>query len=1215
MTRLSRARIPAVLRILILVLSISLPVTAQSVIVVEGEDAVSTNFAADSVLLYGAGQNRTLQLNEKQQISAGSYYADLVFFAEEGGPHTFWYGGSFPGSREALAPSYGSPFVYSINDGVEVPVFWEDVRWGDFYSVPYAHVRVGEVILEPGMNRIRIEVREKRRFDASFFFYLDRIVFVPVAVQPAETGLLLPPEESLRDSPESIEDMLIRIRENSQDIDAYLRVAEFYTLLGDNINAIRYLNRVSVLEPGNPRILLLQARNNVWRGDINAGLESYWRLVGAAPARIDGFLEAGKIAAWSGFYAASEQYYLSALEHHPESPEVLANLGFTYLWWNRQQRAREVFRQAEQLARVAGTLIELGRVYEKNDDLERAVELYRRRLAEVPEDEELYLALLDALYRSGQAEEAAAMARDAPARLPEYAAVAARFQRISRTYAIRAEVLSQYEDAVQADPFDLDRRRVLAQTYFWIGRRTEGISETENILVIEAQQKLRGFVANVQDVIWSEVLGRTVRDTIRAALPVLSADSSRLAAARNVYEKASRQEGGDTRTPGEEMARTIASVENDLILLSELSDLYAQKISGTVPDVQASAEVLETEMDSIRESLKWDPPMDRLLAEFTLASTHNVPGGPATTQLLLTLRGRQPLWEGVLTTDAGEELGRILGESRAGAITQVFDHSIKLEAGYTAESDRFTDLLLLLELQGPAIRSLIERSSASVPVESNGQPAAATMTPAQAYERVDDVRQRISDSTRELTLLLRQMDEDAGVLERYLALQTDRDLFALQNETAALRNRLGTYYLDQDRTESAVQQFETVLAVDPGNLEARYSLANAYRQLGRWRQAQDAFTTIYSADPNYRNTVRIHNEIARQYADILTAGVVVVNEGSRQEANTDLSYLWQVRSNLGMRAGFSYSQYRLRINAGEIRRHAYQDVRARLGVPVRLLKERIRLEPFLQSYMVGNQLYTVSPAGSPVDVVSDAGDYFQTYTVSPGWGVSAGIGAGIWYLSGDYEYGVYRPVEDIPPVTAVVERPEASAHTINIGAGASLSGVQNPVVARFDFGTAAKAELIEEDSSFSGTRYSVTQDISFRTVDRVDPFTKVETALSASYESYEGETSPWFYEPDSIFQAGGSAGLRMYRAAGPRHVWGLVARLYGGLYQTAAFSGDAANGVRFSGDLLGELTRDNVAFQVSVNYNASTTSFDSLDYYALTVGLQTVVRNFRLLAQ
>lgn len=267
--------------------------SAQQV-VVEAEAAVSTNFAVEPVLLFGAGDNRTLQLNEQSLLGDTPYYAEFAVYAPTAATYRFWYGGSIPGSRDPLLPSYGSPLTVTVNDQPPRDIFWEDVSISPTYSSPYRWIQAGAVPLEEGLNRVRIQVRERRRFDGQYFLYLDKLVFQgPQAdAQPAEeqpesvTAAGLPPATALQDEPESIEDLLVTVRDRPDDIDAWIRLADLYTLVGDHINAIRYLNRAAVIDAADSGVLGLLARNNLWRGDLQAALETYWRLLSADPQNL-----------------------------------------------------------------------------------------------------------------------------------------------------------------------------------------------------------------------------------------------------------------------------------------------------------------------------------------------------------------------------------------------------------------------------------------------------------------------------------------------------------------------------------------------------------------------------------------------------------------------------------------------------------------------------------------------------------------------------------------------------------------------------------------------------------------------------------------------------------------------------------------------------------------------------------------------------------------
>ncbi|MFO8044233.1 MAG: hypothetical protein R6U25_13605, partial [Alkalispirochaeta sp.] len=359
---------------------------AQTSITVEAEDAVSTNFAADSVLLFGTGGNRTLQLNERSLLGDTPFYAEYAVYAPQAGTYELWYGGSIPGSQDTLLPSYGSPIVLQVNEEEEQELFWEDVQVGPTYSSPYRWVLPPTVSLQEGLNQVRLEVRERRRFDGRFFLYLDRLVF-----QPAETATaadaeadpeepdsnepepeeataggaadVLPPRDELSDEPEGIEDLLITVRDNPDDIEAWIRLADLYTLVGDHINALRYLNRAAVIEDRNPDIIRRTARNLMWRGDLEGALETYWQLLSADLSQLESFLEAGKIAAWNGFYGASEQYYLAGLENFPENVQIRINLGFTYLWSGQEERARELFQRTEAAADTPQDALHIAREY------------------------------------------------------------------------------------------------------------------------------------------------------------------------------------------------------------------------------------------------------------------------------------------------------------------------------------------------------------------------------------------------------------------------------------------------------------------------------------------------------------------------------------------------------------------------------------------------------------------------------------------------------------------------------------------------------------------------------------------------------------------------------------------------------------------------------------------------------------------------------------
>ncbi|NBC30199.1 MAG: hypothetical protein GVY29_09450, partial [Spirochaetes bacterium] len=144
------------------------------IIHVEGEDAVSTNFASTATLDYGTSAYRTLQLNRYTGLQGNApFFATYTFYVPEAGSYHFWYAGTPPGPREDIYPSYTSPFSYAIDGGDVKPLYWEDVTVTERYSPTYYWVRVGALELSEGTHTLRIEVTDKRRYDGKYLFFLD----------------------------------------------------------------------------------------------------------------------------------------------------------------------------------------------------------------------------------------------------------------------------------------------------------------------------------------------------------------------------------------------------------------------------------------------------------------------------------------------------------------------------------------------------------------------------------------------------------------------------------------------------------------------------------------------------------------------------------------------------------------------------------------------------------------------------------------------------------------------------------------------------------------------------------------------------------------------------------------------------------------------------------------------------------------------------------
>jgi hypothetical protein len=301
------------------------PEENRNIIFLEGEDAVSTNFAIEPTLYYGTSASRTLQLNRTTALESGStFFAEYVFYLEEPGTFRFWYGGTPPGPQDDLSPSYTSPFTYTIDEGDPTPIYRENIHVRDVYVPAYYWNEVGTVELDVGIHRVRFEVREKRKYDGKYFFYLDNLFLVREDVV-SDLGSPLPDvfPETLAGE-QDIEFQTVAayeqaIAQEPEQMGRYAELALVYTLLGEYRNAIQLMQRAQLLDPENTYYPLLTAKNRIWNGDITQGLSIYKQLLERVPERVDLWSEAGKISAWTGNYQESIFFYTRGLEQHPDN--------------------------------------------------------------------------------------------------------------------------------------------------------------------------------------------------------------------------------------------------------------------------------------------------------------------------------------------------------------------------------------------------------------------------------------------------------------------------------------------------------------------------------------------------------------------------------------------------------------------------------------------------------------------------------------------------------------------------------------------------------------------------------------------------------------------------------------------------------------------------------------------------------------------------------
>lgn len=1206
-----------------------LPVENPNVVFVEGEDAVSTNFSSQPTLNYSTSGKRTLQLSTATDLQAeAGYYADYVFYVPASGEYELWYGGTPAGPLDELYPSFFSPFRYRLDGGEPVAVYREDIVVNQNYAPSFYWNRVHSLTLKEGVHRLRYEVREKRRYDNRYYFYLDCFFLVQADGGDRVLGQPLPelfPRDlasTAIDHPfRSVDDYLIIVNQTTdraQKTGRQIELATIYSMIGDYVNALRYLSRAAVLAPDSAEILLLQAKNQIWKGDIGDGLTTYRRLLEIDPDQVALWVEAGKVAAWTGRYDDSVAFLRGGLDRFPGNVDLMVNLGLTYLWASRVTEADRMFRGSLQAAGDdLDKLKYLAGVYRINGYPEQAIPIYRAAIAKVPASLGSYL-LLESTYRAlGKTADAEVVTRQ----IQEVFVPSPELDRYLGVYRIKQGLIDatiqEYQEALAVAPDNLELRQLLAQTFYWNGRQREAIEEYLHILMNHTYRQVRALEKDSVELLrvldTSYLLARfgavapEMSRVARADLDVRSKEYARAAADLAKGEESVRKAAESPEGASAELQADLARRQDALDEQARLSAAALQSASGVIARIEAAvalyadlkadvqklsvaeAEVQRLFKDEIKVS-RWIWNRQETVAEasaqaaqglaiaqyvvariaaverrFPVASAAYDKLGDA--EMAYTFgRGQAALWEGKL--DAGAYVTLIQG---------LADGTVSYAAGL-AEAARE------LGLAGEAEQAGL--------VGSLGDPGEEVSA---SVARLDGLLKQVEAMRRDLPAVQR-------VAHRLLSDGLARAFYRLEEGTAKLRNELGDFYLKIEDRAGAIRQYRYVLAVDPSNIDAIFRLGTTSSLAGDWSGALAYYERVYRADPYYENVINIYNRIAEEHADTAHATATYAADTSRVSWTGGGGYTVPLSSAVGIRASYDVGSFRSveqLVNPAysglvAVTHHlAYATQTVGISVPVRLYRAGLGISPragvagvlesqyFTGDPGAGSALYPTADLFDPADGAFDPFAFFGSHGVYPFAGLDLDLDrAGAVRVQASVRYGTYAQTLAKPKVPR-------QAFEASLGVSPVLTFLGVPVLRDVYLRSYGEIAVLPASSGAAANTVGlVAQDVvvPFRSSSRLSPTLALDGSL---YYADSTATEPVYeyYSPHrALTVKGGLSGSLTF----PLQSSG-----------TLSFSARVAGGYVRSFDMFLSRIRESALLEGSSNL--------SLTRRGLTVGLRTVL--------
>ncbi len=1186
------------------------PKENPNIIFIEGEDAISTNFNKEPTLNYGCSGLRTLQLSRSTGLQGGaSFYADYVFYVEQSGTYELWYGGTPPGPKEDLYPSFTSPFKLIVDNNKPRSEYREDVVVVENYTPAYYWNLVGDIKLTKGDHRIRFEVNEKRKYDGRYYFYLDCFFLVRKEHGRRVLGKPIPKffpknmnNRKINFPFRSIDDYQIIIRDNPTDPRPLIELSLIYSLLSDYLNAIRYLKKAEILAPKDLNILLLIAKNRIWKGDIKIGLKRYREYLAKNPKRLDIWMEAGKVAAWTGRYNDSVSFYKGGLKHFKNNLDLLVNLGLTYLWSSRPTDAEKTFKEADKVAGKNLELIKkLAKIFLINGYYDRAIRLYKKAIEISPADLESYFLLENTYLKKGDKENANKVEELIKTTFKPSPKLSRYLEIHKEKQTLKEKVIEEYEEKLKEHPDNLTLRMTLAQTYFWNGLKDKAINEYLNILATHAFIELKKMEKDsfpLLELLDKSYIYKNFFDRIRK----LSEDrKTSLNKAYSEYIKALKsyknfqKKVSAAKEKGKEIPQPKG--EDPYDVLNKAQDKLAEQLGKTEEMIDSIRDIISQFKSDISQLPEIRKKFDKEEKTFQ--------------QIIKANRWSWKRTEFINEMEKDSERGLLLSDYILGKVYQIernYPYAIKkLDTVVKQKPDTpiyqyalFESKLWNRKTSKPEslVNQFSDKLSDYVPYfdkleeltnDTSEENLIGNATPDEVSE--SEIKQQIADLSKQLSELLKTSERERRSVEKALRTmhallykKMIRTFYRYEENTYLIRNELGGFYLTEKKLDEAINQFQHVLAVEPNNISAIYKIGTIYQWNRNWFKAMQYYKRVYKMDPLYENTISLYNNLSKQHAPKVDFQSYVLADTSTIHWHGQSDYTGFLNSILGIDLSYLVDDYRLQKSFSDnndnnmVNHTSYQTHQFTLGIPIDLFFINLKVIPSAGVTILGNDLYyTTQTVTEYYSTIANYQDFMYTLSLVPFAKVETSLGLGKYvYLNGSYYYGQF-PETYSPTRTPVFD----NSGELNIST--SLSFIDAPILRDTSLRTYGKIDILDDGNHI----YTGVQEIYMHLLKGGTPYTLLTLIGNFTMQNADREEAYNYYTPVGVLMGGASLMVSTWIGVG-NDVLGLSLRAYGGTYQEKIFSpAETKRRIKLEGEVNINLTAGNGYFYITSMANGT----------------------------
>ncbi len=1084
---------------------------------IEGEDAVSTNFAKEKTYNFFCSNRYALQLSkDADPKSDKGYFASYIFHVPRSKSYDFWMGCSPPGSTRTDRPGYASPIEWKIDDGKFKTASSENTFVKEYYAPGgFYWVKVSTGKLGTGKHTLTFRVKQKRTSGWDYYFYIDAILFLPTysgelislmkfpGTAPGNfttggKGIRFRKAEEYR----KLIKRDINYREN------IFNLLQVYGWLYENNKAVDQCREYLKGNPRDIEIRILLASNLAWGGRLDEAIKEYKTIVSIDKKNITARKLMAVLAGWNNRYDEAIKNYEEIIRIDPLNVDAYISLATQLSWKGEVNRAIAVFQKAETIAPDnIEVLYALGDNYNWGGKTYDAIRQFKKIISLDEKEINAYKKLAQIYLDAGQVKNANAIMEEA-VRIrriyPELSAFSLDLKGEQEKQ--KKAAINEYLRALEKDPEDLEARKNLIDNYRWNRIYTKAIEEFTNLLNMKILKNIDSTGGKI---------GTLEIETLKLSLmkPLVESLNREIKSLNNRYadipeniKKGKALSGDFTTAVIDSDYRKIRSIAARTDLVEKTLTAYSDVLSYYNRDIQGYL--------TQKNALKWEIDRERLL-EQARNSEKNMKGDFRPKKVI----GMLELFYGS-SSGAASSLGTVYGKDPMRAFPQ-YPLSLVYSEKY-GEAELLINKMIqsnkLKKTTRDRLRTIVtllanlRKEKGGTPPPSGDRNKTALGTARLSIEtakRLDELSEEQGEKLKSGKKSIRYLYEK-GVLEQ-------------ENDNVPVYKEIGEFYLNTNRIFPALDYYDNILQVQPLNVDINFKIGNLRGVSGYWKTAMGNFEICINNQVDNALARKEHYELQKEYSPSLESITRYYSESAVTRISENLNGVYPLTDWFTLKGG--YGLVRIDEQGGQSQSgQTYPGIKT--GAVMHHLgkvETEFRIIPLSTTvFLSGTGNYYTGEVDFEQYDTYDSKISYSTFNY--GGGIKLSPLFKIMSLRAEYQR---EDISDLTQSLRLTRRDEITSNTISASMDISPGELDFPLSDRFFLFDSIRYRMLSD----SNTRVSSYNELTYRLLRFTESDMKLDLSGVYSYESSgftEYDTSlvtdmPYvpYWVPESLATYGG----------------------------------------------------------------------------------------------